>query len=187
VVDAAAQRATFAGALADAIAAGYTGIRVAADNTPLVGDEERLDAWMRWESVADGFISQHPVTASFDRERVQVDRLRHVATLHPLVSATSPVPQFRIFVDDEALRVEGLIDGSAVDELARVLSILPPKTPLVIDLRDARLMSTRALGALAELGETGIDVTVQGPPEAVDEARRAAETFENEHFHFAED
>ncbi len=42
VVDPPGQRATFAAALADARAEGYSGIRVAADNTPLVTDEVRL-------------------------------------------------------------------------------------------------------------------------------------------------
>jgi hypothetical protein len=95
VVDALSQRATFARALADALAAGYSGIRVAADNTPLVTDEDRLAAWIRWEVVADHFMSENQVTGlcAFDREKVDVDRLRHLATLHPLSSAASPVPQ----------------------------------------------------------------------------------------------
>ena len=44
VVDPASQRATFADALREALSAGYRGIRVAADNTPLVLDAERLTA-----------------------------------------------------------------------------------------------------------------------------------------------
>jgi DcmR-like sensory protein len=76
IVDALSQRATFAGALADALAEGYSGIRVAADNTPLVTDEDRLAAWIRWEVVADHFMSENPVIGlcAFDREKVDVDR-----------------------------------------------------------------------------------------------------------------
>ena len=56
IVDAPGQRAAFAAALADALAEGYSGLRVAADNTPLVTDEGRLTAWIRWEVVADRFM-----------------------------------------------------------------------------------------------------------------------------------
>jgi hypothetical protein len=80
VVDADAQRAVFAGALADALAAGFSGIRVAADNSPLVLDETRLEAWIRWEHVADRFMADNPVTGlcAFDGQRVDVNRLRHL-------------------------------------------------------------------------------------------------------------
>jgi len=100
IVDAAGQRATFAAALADALADGYTGIRVAADNTPLVSDAVRLAAWVRWEITADRFMSENQVTGlcAFDRRQVDVDRLRHLATLHPAVLAGkpgAPVPHVR--------------------------------------------------------------------------------------------
>jgi len=79
------QRATFASALSEALRMGYSGIRVAADNTPLVTDPERLAAWIQWEHVADRFMSENPVTGlcAFDREKVDIGRLRHLATLHP--------------------------------------------------------------------------------------------------------
>ena len=49
IVDPIAQRATYAAALADALAQGYTGLRVAAENTSMVSDDERLRAWILWE------------------------------------------------------------------------------------------------------------------------------------------
>ena len=130
VVDAPSQRATFAGALADALAEGYSGIRVAADNTPLVSDEARLAAWIRWEIVADRFMSENQVTGlcAFDQEKVNVDRLRHLATLHPLSSAAFPVPQFRLFAESGNLSVEGELDSFAVSQLWLALDALPAKT-----------------------------------------------------------
>ena len=85
MVDAAAQRETFATALADALADGYSGIRVAADNTPMVTDDQRMAAWVRWEITADRFMSENPVTGlcAFDGNKVDVNRLRHLAMLHP--------------------------------------------------------------------------------------------------------
>ncbi|HEX6468820.1 MAG TPA: MEDS domain-containing protein [Streptosporangiaceae bacterium] len=165
IVDALRQRATFAQALAQAQAEGYTGIRVAADNTPLLTDERRFQAWLRWELVADRFMSEYPVTGlcAFDRERVEIDRLRHTATLHPLLSSTSPVPQFRLFADDHALYAEGDLDTSAVHRIAWALLHLPAGTGVVIDLEVTTFLSNAAVLALRRVAQSGTDVTVRGP------------------------
>ena len=187
VVDPEGQRATFSGVLDEALASGYSGIRVAADNTPLVLGRERLNAWMMWESVADRFMSENPVTGlcAFDRQRVDVDQLRHLATLHPLVSASTPTPQFRLYAYDESVWVEGLLDTFAVGQISHTLLSLPAKTPLVVDLDDVTVASDRVYSSLASLSDTGIDVTVQGPPEQVRSARRSV-ADEQRNLHFVE-
>ena len=169
IVDAPAQRATFAAALAGALAEGYRGIRVAAGNTPLVTDEARLAAWVGWEVVADRFMAGHQVTGlcAFDREKVDVDRLRHLATLHPLSSADSPVPQFRIFTDAGDLCAEGEIDSLAISQLRLALDQLPPGTGVLIDLAAATLRGRSALADLRYLSGDGVTVTVQGEPAAI--------------------
>ena len=171
IVDAAAQRATFAAALAEAVAEGYTGIRVAADNTPMVTDDQRMAAWVRWEIIADRFMSENPVTGlcAFDGNKVDVNRLRHLATLHPLFPADRPVPQFRLFADDGNLCVEGRIDSFAVTELPAYLDILPPKTGVLIDLSAAALASGAALNRLGRLADAGVAVTIRGDEAALDE------------------
>src|ERR1039457_4601357 len=80
-------------------------------------------------------MSENHVTGlcAFDQERVDVDRLRHLATLHPLSSVTSPVPQFRLFADSGQLCVEGEIDSFAVSQLWLALDALPPKTGVLVD------------------------------------------------------
>lgn len=82
-VDATAQRATFAEALADALTDGYSGIRVAADNTWLASGG-RLDSWMAWERVADRFMAENPVTGlcAFDRARLADDVMARVMGAH---------------------------------------------------------------------------------------------------------
>lgn len=164
IVDAAHQRATFADALAQARAEGYAGIRVAADNTPLLTDERRFAAWLRWELVADRFMSENPVTGlcAFDREQVDIDRLRHTATLHPLLSSTSPVPQFRLFADNGSLYAEGDLDTSAVQRIAWALPHLPFGTRVVIDLEMTTFVSNAAFLNLHNIAQTGIDVTIRG-------------------------
>jgi hypothetical protein len=159
VVDAQAQRSTFAATLARALADGYTAIRVAADNTTLVQTERRLKAWMHWELVADRFMSENPVTGlcGFDRTAVNVDTLRHLVTLHPLSSAAAPTPQFRLFVDTDGLCLEGDVDDLAIRHLQRALGILPKGTPAIVDLARAR---TRAVQSeLRQLADAGVVLT----------------------------
>ncbi|HUZ57122.1 MAG TPA: MEDS domain-containing protein [Streptosporangiaceae bacterium] len=174
IVDPARQRETFASLLTEALAAGFTGIRVAADNTPLVIGEERLRAWTSWEVVADRFIAENQVTGlcAFDQDRVDISRLRHLATLHPLSSASSPVPQFRLFSDAGALRVEGQLDSVAVTQLWLALDNLPPETGVVIDLESATVRG--ALTGLGQLCDSGVDVTIRGDRAAIGELTRSA-------------
>jgi hypothetical protein len=176
VVDPARQRETYAGVLAGALAAGFTGIRVAADCTPLVSDEERLRAWTSWEVVVDRFIAENQVTAlcAFDQERVDVSLLRQLATLHPLSSASSPAPQFRLFSDAGALRVEGQLDSVAVTQLWLALDSLPPATGVVIDLASVTVQGSGVLDGLGRLGALGVDVTIRGDAAAIGELARLA-------------
>lgn len=161
VVDAAGQRATFAATLRQAMADGYSGIRVAADNTTLVGTPERLSAWMHWELVADRFMAENRVTGlcGFDRKVINVDTLRHVVTLHPLSSAADAMPQFRLFVDTDGLRLEGDVDDFAVVHLQRALRILPKGTPAFVDLTRARPRDGSVVTALRQLTDDGVTVT----------------------------
>jgi hypothetical protein len=175
IVDAAKQRATFAQVLGEALAAGYTGIRVAADNTPLVLDQQRIEAWMRWETVADHFMSQNPVTGlcAFDKTRMDIDTLRHLATVHPVWPAEGDQPPFRLFSSDSALWLEGDVNSFALGQARLALEDLPPKTGVVIDLSHTTSMTADAMAALRQLCETGVGVTVRGATEIV---RRLAQS-----------
>lgn len=173
IVDAPSQQTTFTLALMDALADGYTGIRVAADNTSLVTDEVRLAAWMQWEIVADRFMAEHPVTGmcAFDREKADIGRLRHLATLHPLSPAADLVPQFRLFADAGDLWVEGEIDSFAVSQLRLALNTLPPQTGVKIDLAAATLRGRKVLADLGYLAGVGVPVTIRGEPAAIGQLR----------------
>lgn len=162
VVDAATQRATFASSLSLAESAGYKGIRVAADNSPLVEGPERFAAWMQWELVADRFMSENNVTGlcGFDRRRTNVDTLRHLATVHPLSAAHDPQPQFRLFVGSEGLCLEGDVDASAIELLERALRTVPAGTPEVVDLRGARVRGARARTWLDKLAASGVALAI---------------------------
>lgn len=169
IVDTARQRATFAQVLAESLAAGYTGIRVAADNTPLVLDWARMEAWLRWEVVADHFMSENPVTGmcAFDRTQIDVSALRRLASVHPVWPADAEQPPFRLFNDDSALWLEGEVNAFAVGQARLALESLPATTSVVIDLTNTADVTGDALSALRQLCETGVGVTVRGAAEIV--------------------
>ncbi len=173
VVDQVRQLATFMAELADAQAAGYTGLRVAADNSSLVGDESQMKAWMEWEVVADHTVAAHPFTAmcAFGKDRVDNARLRQLAMVHPLSSASGPVPQVRIFSDGHAMRIEGRVDAYAITLLWLALEALPVRADVVVDLATARLMGPGVLAGLTQLCDCGIGVTIRGQRAAIDELR----------------
>ena len=165
VVDPARQRTTFLGALEGAVGDGFTGIRVAADNSPLVDTPERLDAWIGWELTADRMMAGNPITGlcAFDRDRVAIDTLRHLATLHPLSSAAEPAPQFLLFAEEDGLHIEGEVDSFAVDHLWLALDVLPPKTKVTVDVTRAIIRGEGVKRSLQVLSETrGVEVSIVG-------------------------
>jgi MEDS: MEthanogen/methylotroph, DcmR Sensory domain len=164
VVDPRRSYATLAGRTELALTAGFTGLRVVADNTSLVLSDDALEAWIGWELMADRFMVEGKLTAlcAFDRTRVCVDTLRHLATLHPLSSATEPTPQFMMFADDGSVCIEGEVDSVAVSYLRRALEVLPPATSVVVDLSRAHVRGNTARASLFSLAEGGIEVTLVG-------------------------
>jgi MEDS: MEthanogen/methylotroph, DcmR Sensory domain len=163
VIDPQAVLAFFTSVFLNVLSDGYSGLRVAADNTPLVTGDAGLTAWYQWEMMADRFMAQNSASAlcAFNGSKVDVNRLRHLATLHPLSSDSSPRPQFRMFADQDGLRLEGQIDSYAISQIPLALEVLPPETTVLVDLTRSRL--THALAAdLRNLRDAGVPVTIHG-------------------------
>jgi len=85
VVDPPVQRELFVAALADAIKEGYAGMRVAADNTSLVGHTHAARAWTEWEHMGNALIECNPVNAicCFDTTRAAPETLEAIIGVHP--------------------------------------------------------------------------------------------------------
>ena len=172
-IDPQRQLALFIGELDAAKAAGYTGVRVAADNTSLVGDEKLMKAWIQWEIIADHTVAGKEFTGlcAFNKEKVGSSQLRQLAAVHPLSSASGPVPQYRLFSDGRAMRIEGRVDSHAITQLWLALETLPVRADVVVDLATARLMSPGVLAGLTQLCDCGIGVTIRGERSAIAEVR----------------
>ncbi len=160
-----AQLATFQGVLADALAHGYRGIRVVADNTPLVrGDDESFRRWLAWEQLTDHFQASSMVTGVcfFDRAALTCERHADLAALHPVRSA-SIEQRFSLCSDGDAVCVTGTLDASSAEQFRRILATAPGDPPtLVIDLSGADFVDHDALLVLAESASPDRPVRVRG-------------------------
>ena len=162
---ASAQLATFEGVLADALADGYRGIRVVADNTPLVrGDDESFRHWLAWEQLTDRFQASSMVTGVcfFDHAALSGERQADLAALHPVRCASIAEPPFSVFTDGNAVSVTGTIDGLSTERFARILGTVPDDRPLVIDLSGAESVAREALLVLAQSASADLPLRVRG-------------------------
>ena len=91
IVDAKRQRSAFTTVLAEALSQGFSGIRVAADNTNLIATPERLIAWSEWEAEGDRFMAENPVTGmcGFDLTRADPDNVIKVVGLHAVLVSSN--------------------------------------------------------------------------------------------------
>jgi MEDS: MEthanogen/methylotroph, DcmR Sensory domain len=136
VVDPQAVLENYYAELAAAMASGHSGLRIVSDNTPLLADDEALAAWLRWELLVDQFLATHPVTAlcAFDALRLDRTVLSQLAVRHPLSSASSPVPRFRLFFHGSSLQLAGPVNEASLTRLREALADLPEGTPAAVTL-----------------------------------------------------
>jgi hypothetical protein len=165
------QLETFEGVLEEALAAGYSGIRVVADNTPLVADtgEEGYLSWLRWEQLTDQFQATSQVTGIcyFDGEALDDERLTDLAALHPFRAADAVQPAFTFFSDDGAVAVTGALDLWSAERFKRTLATTPGDQSLVVDLSRAEFVDHRALLALNDVASAARPVRIRGATRVV--------------------
>jgi hypothetical protein len=84
IVDPDSVGAAFEALLADALHLGYSGLRVAGDNTSLAEGPERLAAWLDWEDRADRLMRSRPITGlcAFDQSRIAPAALQALVDSH---------------------------------------------------------------------------------------------------------
>jgi MEDS: MEthanogen/methylotroph, DcmR Sensory domain len=139
--------AIYTAATDDALAAGFTGLRVVAEVTELAADPS---CQCRWESVADRMMAERPLSAlcCYDRRRLPRDVVRDLCAVHPVVN--DPVP-FRIYAAGGGLRLDGEVDFFASDALRRVLPLTTHGDD-TLDLSGAAFIDHHGARVLLESG-----------------------------------
>ena len=154
VIDPAAQVQAFAMAATQAVRAGFTGLRVAADTTPLVRTPQQLDAFARYECLVDRCIASQPLSGmcAYNRAELGEDVIAQLACLHPNVNGGTA--QFRLHASHHATAsLNGELDMTTVELLSLAsqrADLQPSGGELVIDAAGLTYIDHRALLVLAE-------------------------------------
>jgi len=167
-----AQMGVYAAVTDAALADGYSGIRVAAQVTNLVTEPSTWDAHLRWESMADRFMSVQPMSAmcGYQRDLVPEQLLSELSALHPASNAPDKTVPFRLFAEDGEMVLSGDVDFISVKALDRALETACDGTePVVFDLRDLGFIDPNGLEVLARhtrrlAAESGCSVRNAPPP-----------------------
>lgn len=167
----AGQAEAYAAATRDALAAGFTGLRAAADATPLVLTDDDRDAFVRYEHRVDQLMADGlPFAAlcAYDRAQLGSAAVDELACVHPLAHDTAT--PFRLHAHaPSSLRLSGEIDAFDRDTARvafdRTLSGHVGPGPVRVDCSDLDFVSHRGLEALnAVAADLGVRVTLIDPP-----------------------
>jgi anti-anti-sigma regulatory factor len=156
VVDVDAQVAGYTAATAVAVAAGFGGLRAAADVTTLVATPEQRDAFARYEHRIDRAMRAMPFSAMclYGRGVLGDEAVAELACMHPLLA--DEVSPFRVFAGDRHdLAVGGEVDTLSAPAFARAVARAVPDVAsgrLVIDASELRFIDHHGLDAIDRLG-----------------------------------
>lgn len=125
---AAAQLREFDTVVQDSVQAGYSAVRVVADNTALLnGSADAVDRWLVWEQVTDRWQATQPVTGIcyFAEDQVPDEALAAVARRHPIIGGLGDEPTWFVHHDlyDGVIgpALVGAVEAFDAEELARVM------------------------------------------------------------------
>lgn len=155
VFDPVAQLERYAAATEDAVAEGFTGLRLAVDVTPLLRGHAQLDDVARHEHLLDRYVAANPVAAmcALDGAELSAPVIERLACVHPTVSPGTT--RFRLHATERSDCVAAL--GGELDlattklfELALGWADLQPvRGELAIEASDLDFIDHRHLILLA--------------------------------------
>jgi anti-anti-sigma regulatory factor len=166
VIEPDAQIHAYAAATQQALAAGFTGLRVATEVTSLVLTPGQLDAFARYEYQVDRYMSSWPFSAmcAYDRGQLGEAATAQLACLHP--TTNSAAPGFRLHASTgAAASLAGELDQCNVtlfDLALQRANLRPTGGELLIDAAEVTFMDHRSLILLAEHAQrVGTTVVLQ--------------------------
>ena len=174
VVRADQQHAFYDAAVQAARDAGYRGLRVVADITPLARTAAGRAGLVQWEHVADEYIASGSgmvALCAYSRDALTEEALADVTSVHPQVHAPYRLPSFRIWFDGPRPALAGTVDTFAAERLARVLGSPDPGPVAVLDLSGLEVVDAAGARVLARwaasLLDRGTAVHLPGAPSSL--------------------
>lgn len=153
-VDPIGQVHTYAAAIEDALAAGFAGLRIAVDATPLVRTPEQLDAFARYECLVDRYITSQPISAlcAYNRAELRQEAVTQLACSHPTVNSDTVPFRLHASINGAVATLSGELDSTVRDVFATILrraDLRPTGGELIIDATELEFIDHRNLLALA--------------------------------------
>lgn len=144
-----------AAAIEDALAAGFAGLRIAADDTPLVRTSAQLATFACWEHLVDRYIINQPFTGlcGYNRTELGQEVIAQLACLHPTVHGVPPPFQLHASTNGAAALLRGELDATSLDLFPMALrsaDLRPTGGELVIDASELTFIDHRSLLVLAD-------------------------------------
>ncbi len=151
-----AQVEAYARATEEALAAGFAGLRVATDATPMVATPAQLEAFTRYEHQVDHLMAGTPFSAmcAYNRSLLGEEVVTQLASMHPANAGQEA--SFRLHAADRpgcAFTIGGELDMSSTELLALALeraAPLPRDGELVVDATDLTFVDRARLDLLAD-------------------------------------
>jgi anti-anti-sigma regulatory factor len=171
-LDAEAQMRTFSEAVARAQADGFTGLRVLADNTPLLFDRpDGSRAYLRWESVCEPFIASRQLIGlcCFDTRRLPHELADDLSCVHQTTLGGMRRGSFRLIRVPDRLTLRGDVDWYDAERLGRLLdSSVAADEDVLLDLGELEFLDHHGLLEILSvrdrLQERGRTLEVTGVP-----------------------
>jgi anti-anti-sigma regulatory factor len=174
-IDAMAQLTMYAAATETALSDGFTGLRVAAEVTPLVLDAALWVDHTRWETIADRYMAKNPMAAlcCYDRRALPDEFIADLACVHRTSNAPPELAPFRLYAGRDGLSLAGEVDSFSADHLRRMLKLAtPPRGNLILELDELEFIDHHGMFALADhaqaLATEGRSLTTLGAPHEFD-------------------
>lgn len=170
------QVAFVAAATERAVAEGHRGLRLLAELTGVAGDGSQRGNLLRYEHLADRYMSSHPVTAmcAVDATVLPEAVIADIQAVHRHgLGAT--LSGFRLLPEDDGFRLTGVVEAWDGDRLAELLrSITGDTTEVRLHLDELEFIGARGLAALSRYGHglrsSGGRLTVVGARAVVSRA-----------------
>ena len=165
------QLAMYEGATDQALADGFTGLRVLAEVTSLASPDGAWQDQVAWESYADRYMATRPLAAlcCFDRRRVPAEAMAALGCAHPVTDRRlQHLAPFRVYAQQDAMALAGEVDAFSSTQLSDLLELTIPDTEdeVVLDLEGLDFIDHSGVRVVAELErrmrERGVTLTVRG-------------------------
>lgn len=152
-----------------ALADGYSGLRVLLEGTALVANRSFYLHHLRHEHLAEQRMAGGlPMAAmcAYNRRVLGDGGIADIAALHPLVHGPASLAERALFCEEDRLVLTGTVDSASCPQMRRLLGTMHLAGAVVLDVSELDFIDARGLHTLLRWGERlaaeGGSLTIRG-------------------------